>query len=66
MTQWSRHELEHKVNHELKTNPGKPINVFETRNFVGQFVSTLDLRTFPFDQQDLRIVRFFHTIFTQQ
>ena len=66
MTSWTHEGLKQKVETELKKYPDKtletlpnPINVMETRNFVGKFVSELDMRSFPFDQQTLRIVRGF-------
>lgn len=64
MEQWSRHELIEKVHAAEKDwkargSPGKfTCPVMESRNFVGTFVSTLNLRSFPFDQQTLRIVSF--------
>ena len=57
MTSWDKNELIAHVAAEMKKNPNEPVNVMESTNFVGRFVSTLDLRNFPFDQQDLRIVR---------
>jgi len=57
MTQWTQKELAHYVKkvRELKNDGKAPVPVMETRNFVGEFVSELNLRAFPFDQQDLRI-----------
>jgi hypothetical protein len=62
MQQLSNSALEAKVAQHIakceKENPGKPYppcKVYENHNFVGQFVSLLDLRNFPFDEQALRI-----------
>ena len=56
MARWKEAVLEKKVQESIAANPTAPVDVMETRNFVGQFVSELDLRRFPFDQQTLRIV----------
>jgi hypothetical protein len=56
MQQWPKRELEKKVSEARAKNPNAPVPVFESRNFVAKFVSELNLRHFPFDQQDLRIV----------
>lgn len=56
MTQWSHEALEEHVKQFHSKNPvGKPCMVFESRNFVASFVSELNLRSFPFDAQELRI-----------
>ena len=41
----------------------KPPVAFESRNFVGKFVSELNLRSFPFDHQYLRIVSFVNYLY---
>jgi len=55
MQSWERYELPEYVQKQLAEKPGQPVNVMESRNFVCTFVSTLNLRAFPFDQQALRI-----------
>jgi hypothetical protein len=63
MTSWKHAQLAEKVKNVQKGDATKSVNVMETRNFVGQFVSELNLRYFPFDHQSLRIVRLFFTLF---
>ena len=55
MTQWTALELAQRVKQVQQGDPKKPVPVMETRNFVGQFISELDLRTFPLDYQVLRL-----------
>jgi hypothetical protein len=62
MQQLSNQTLEKKVAEHIskhyREHPSQPIppcKVYENHNFVGQFVSLLNLQLFPFDQQALRI-----------
>lgn len=55
MQAWGYKELANRVKEVQAGDAGAAVMVMETRNFVGQFISELDLRNFPFDHQSLRI-----------
>jgi hypothetical protein len=55
MSKWPLEKLTQHLKKHVEAKPDEPCWVLESTNAVAKFVTTLDLKAFPFDSQELRI-----------